>query len=246
MSAYVASLPARSARPLQPLLFAALFWLFTYVLLSVRAQMLLGESFELISARRLLGTSAGALSYWTVLAWMRRSRGGLAPNPAAIVATILPATIFVLAACLAVEHLWYETPLPLQATLRWVMAWSGYFGLWVSASLAFQMHRECRAAATPAPLAATIPAASPAVRTAPAELEAWDWLIDACAAELAVLPLPDRAALAARIAARAGYEQADDPDGGANARVELAARIAARLAHQGPSRTWKGSSYQSS
>jgi hypothetical protein len=219
---------ARRAPALQPLLFAALFWLFTYALLSVRAQMLLGEGFELLSARRLLGTSAGALSYWAVLAWMRRSRGGAAPNPAAIVATILPATIFVLAARLAVEHLWYETPLPLQATLRWVMAWSGYFGLWVSASLAFQMHRGGRPAAAFAGPAAA--AAEPCAFPAGGDPEAWDWLVDACAAELAELPTGDRRGLAARLVAKAGYEQADDPDGAANARVALAGRIAARLA----------------
>lgn len=234
MSACVASPSARSAPSLQPLLFAALFWLFTYVLLSVRAQMLLGEGFDLLSARRLLGTTAGAASYWAVLAWMRRGRGGLAANPTAIVATILPATIFVLAACLAVEHLWYESPLPLQAILRWVMAWSGYFGLWVSASLAFQMHRTGRA---PTALAGARPAAAaapPMASPAPSDPAAWDWVVEACAAELASLPPPDREALAARLVARAGYEQADDPGGAANARAELAARLAARLAGAGP------------
>ena len=224
----------RPAPALQLLLFSALFWLFTYALLSVRAQMLLGDGFDLLSARRLLGTSAGALAYWTVLAWMRADRDGRPVNPAAIVATILPATIFVLAACLAVEHLWYETPLPLQATLRWVMAWSGYFGLWVSASLAFQMHRggraEAQACAGPAAADSAVAPARPATSPAPADPEAWDWLVEACAAELAALPARDRAALAARLVARAGYEQADDPDGIANARVELASRLAARLA----------------
>lgn len=223
----------RRAPALQPLLFAALFWLFTYTLLSVRAQMLLGDGFDLVSARRLLGTTAGAISYWTVLVWMRHGRGGAAPNPAAIVATILPATIFVLAACLAVEHLWYETPLPLQATLRWVMAWSGYFGLWVSASLAFQMHRgglaEARVCARPAAAAAATSVTSPA----PSDPAAWDWVVETCAAELATLPAPDRTALAARLVAKAGYERADDPDPAANARVELAGRIAARLSTRG-------------
>jgi hypothetical protein len=230
---YAPLTPAAARRPapaLQLLLFSALFWLFTYALLSVRAQMLLGDGFDLVSARRLLGTTAGALSYWTVLAWIRADRDGRPVRPAAILATILPATIFVLAACLAVEHLWYETPLPLQATLRWVMAWSGYFGLWVSASLAFQMQHagraQARACARPAAAAAP-PVTSPA----PSDPAAWDWVVEACAAELASLPAPDREALAARLVARSGYEQADDPGGGANARVELAARLAARLAN---------------
>ena len=164
----------------------------------------------------------------------RRGRGGHAPNPAAIVATILPATIFVLAACLAVEHLWYETPLPLQATLRWVMAWSGYFGLWVSASLAFQMHRTGRAPAATAGARPTGGAAGPVASPAPSDPAAWDWVVEACAAELASLPAPDRAALAARLVAKAGYEQADDPGGIANARVELASRLAARIAGSAP------------
>ena len=227
-------LPARRAPALRLLLLSALFWLFTYALLSVRAQMLLGDGFDLVSARRLLGTTAGAFAYWAVLGWIRTGRGGRPVNPAAILATILPATIFVLAACLAVEHLWYESPLPLQATLRWVMAWSGYFGLWVSATLAFHIHRAGRTAeSAPAPAPARASAFArpePAGRSAPAEPAAWDWLIEACAAELATLPAPDRGALAARLVARAGYERADDPDGEANARVELAGRLAARLA----------------
>jgi hypothetical protein len=73
-------------------------------------------------------------------------------------------------------------------------------------------------------------AASPA----PSDPAAWDWVVEAFAAELASLPAPDREALAARLVAKAGYEQADDPGGAANARVELAGRIAARLA--GPPR----------
>jgi hypothetical protein len=228
MYASVTTLPARRALSLQRLLFSALFWLFTYVLLSVRAQMLLGDGFDLLSTRRLLGTSAGALAYWAVLGLIRTGRDGRPVNPAAIVATILPATIFVLAACLAVEHLWYESPLPLQATLRWVMAWSGYFGLWVSASLAFQIHRDSRTVA-PAFAPASIAGPAPATRPAPADPAAWDWLVEACAAELAELPAPDRTALVARLVAKAGYEQADDPGGVANARVELAGRIASRL-----------------
>jgi hypothetical protein len=198
--------------------------------------MLLGDAFALLSARRLLGTTAGAASCWAVLAWMRAGRDERPAAPAAILATILPATILVLAARLAVEHLWYETPLPLQATLRWVMAWSGYFGLWVSASLAFQMHRERRPAVRAAG-ARSVPAArtEPAAATpAPADPAAWEWLVEACAAELTALPTPDRTTLAARLVARAGYEQADDPAGAANARVELAWRLAARLADPGP------------
>jgi hypothetical protein len=219
---------ARPSRPLQVLLFAALFWLFTYALLSVRAQLLLGDGFSLASARRLLATTAGAATYWAVLGWMRARPEGRAPNPAAIVATILPASILVLAARLAVDRLWYETPLPLEANLRWVMAWSGYFGLWVSASLAFRMHRAPRAATAPTASAlAARPA--PSAPSAPADPAAWEWLVDACAAELAASPPADRAALAARLVARAGYERADDLGGLHNARVALAARLAARL-----------------
>ena len=211
--------------------FALLFWLFTYAVLSWRTEMLLGDGFPLISPRRILGTSAGAAIYGLVLCWIERPvDDGSSRRPLAIVATVLPASIAVLAARLAVDRLFYESALPLTVNLRWVLAWSGYFGMWVSFSLALQMHRSVRARAH-APAIAHQPVALPA--SAAPRGAAWEWLIETAARELATTPETERSGLADRLVANAGCHIAEDLDDGAhNARVDLAWQIAARLRDQ--------------
>ena len=221
--------PFRALGTLPIIAFALLFWLFTYAFLSWRTEMLLGDGFSLFSIRRVLGTSAGAAIYGLVLCWIERPVAErTAARLLAIVATILPASIAVLAARLAVDRLFYESALPLAVNLRWVLAWSGYFGMWVSASLAFQMHRSTLAQ-VPARAVAQHGPHAPASAAAPGA--AWEWLIDTAARELAAMPDADRAALADRLVASAGYHVAEGLDAEAqNARVDLAWQIAARLA----------------
>ena len=48
------------------LLFAGLFWIFTFAALSVRTEMLLGDAFNLFTVRRVLGTTVGAIAVSTV------------------------------------------------------------------------------------------------------------------------------------------------------------------------------------
>ena len=75
------------------------------------------------------------------------------------------------------------------------------------------------------------PPADAALGDAP-EAEAWNWVIETLAAELAQLPGGDRAALIATLTARAGYEVADEGSDrlarAHNARVHLTAALAAR------------------
>lgn len=233
--------PALRLPPMNILIFAGLFWFFTFAALSVRTELLLGDQFNLFTVRRVLGTTVGALAFGLVLACItRRARAGTL-NPASAIAAILPASLLVLAARLVIDKLFYELPLPFETNLKWVAVWAGYFGMWVSASLAFQMHRQaarpqtaCRPVASRA-LAPAIPCSRDESHC-PAEMAAWEWVADACAAELAAMPEARRVLFAERLVARAGYEQADSgydsPAGEQAIRRAIALRIAARLSNR--------------
>ena len=233
--------PATRLPPMNILIFAGLFWFFTYAALSVRTELILGDQVNLFTVRRILGTTVGALAFGLVLTCIaRRARDGIL-NPASAIAAILPASLLVLAARLAIDELFYELPLPFETNFKWVAVWAGYFGMWVSASLAFQMHRHgerpqaaCRPVASRAP-APAIPC-SRDISHCPTEMAAWEWVADACAAELAAMPEARRHVLAERLVARAGYEQVESdygsPAGEQAMRRAIALRIAARLSNR--------------
>lgn len=218
------------------------FWLFSYALLSAMAQ-LFPTAPGLFNETRLIATGAGALCFALVLTWTRHAAERLeAKGVAAILATILPASLFVLAARMVTDLLQYGEVRDLSRDVRWAMTWAGYFGLWVSAALAIQWER-CRAAQTRriaaqaddvivAPTLAASPALSP---------EAWESAIELLADELSALPAATRSDLAQRLAHRAGYELADDWTGGAhNRRAEIIRRIAGRLEGNASGRGGRG------
>lgn len=199
------------------------FWLFSYVLLSAMAQ-LFPTAPGLFNDTRLIATGVGAACFSLVLGWTRSNgdRFGAA-RVAAILATILPASLFVLAARLVTDYLQFGEVRDLNRDLRWAMIWAGYFGLWVSAALAIQWDR-CRAAQS----GIAAPIATAMVEPLPAQ--EWEEALEAIAGELAALPAATRSELAQRLSERAGYELADDWTGGAhNRRAEILRRVAAKL-----------------
>lgn len=211
---------------------ALAFWLFSYALLSAMAQ-LIPTAPGLFNETRLIATGAGALCFALVLRWTRHAAERLeATRVAAILATILPASLFVLAARMVTDLLQYGEVRDLNRDLRWAMIWAGYFGLWVSAALAIQWER-CRALQVKraaAELAAAAFAAPAAAAPSIPSLDAWESAIDALAEELSTLPAATRSDLAQRLSDRAGYELADDWTGGAhNRRAEILRRVAGRL-----------------
>lgn len=189
----------RSATPLRLPLTAIAFWIFTYLLLSVRAEMLRGDGFDVLSVKRLAATSVGAILLGLVLA-ASSGRNLSVSKRLAILGTIFPACAAVFAVRVMLDYFYYGTPLTLADDVRWVLVWAGYFGLWLSAALALSLGRVAVAApVTPAALRGAAP-------------EAWDWLADVIAEELAHVPGSRRAELADRLLARAGYESADELD----------------------------------
>jgi hypothetical protein len=212
------------------------FWLFNYVLQSALAG-LSPTAPGLLSESRLVATAAGALCFGLVLHWIRTVEHRLGASLVAVIlSTILPASLFVLAARLVNDVLVYGEVRDINRDLRFAMTWAGYFGLWVSAALALQWER-CRAVQVRRDAVAQARAAAETVVVAPvvaaqaaSSLEAWESAIDALADELSMLPVAARSDLAKRLSERAGYELADDWTGGAhNRRAEVMRRIATRL-----------------
>ncbi len=217
--------------PTVPILrWALAFWLFSYFLLSAFAG-LIPTAPGLFNETRLVATGAGALCFALVLRWTRHAAERLeTKRVAAILTTILPASLFVLTARVVTDMLQYGEVRDLNRDVRWAMIWAGYFGLWVSAALAMQWER-CRAAQSrraAAAQAAALPVAAPIVEPVP--VQAWEEALEAIADELAALPAANRRELAERLSERAGYELADDWTGGEhNRRAEILRRVAARL-----------------
>lgn len=229
MHAATASTPPRRPLRLAPLT-ALGFWIFTYLLLSVRAEMLRGDGFDGLSLKRVVATLVGAVLLGLALAATGRGKLSTAGR-LAILGTIFPASAAVFAVRVTLDYFYYGQPLTLADDVRWVLVWAGYFGLWLSAALALSLG-QAKAAAPVHPAAAR-----PAARALPATREAtppesWEWLVDVIAEETADAPRQRRIELALRLLARAGYDSADelDPDHRRRgARLALARRIAARL-----------------
>lgn len=225
---------ARQERSLPTWLVAALFWAFTYSLFAYRAHLRYGDEYLLFSPQRFAGTLVGAGLFWLVMSTLIQVGGTKPAKPIAVIATILPASIVVLAARLLLAEFVDGQITELQLNMRWVLVWSGYFGLWISAALALHTSRLARASAVarparPAALAPTIQTR----RTAEASEASLEWVIDELAAAMASMPAAQSGQFLDRLERKAGYEIADSIDPWVlehNARVRLVRELAFRCA----------------
>lgn len=203
-------------------LLAILFGAFTYALLTVRAELLLGGGYGLISIRRIIATAIGALICWSVLRWILPRATSGSGGVIAVIATILPASLLVLGARLLVDEI-MSAPTQLQENLRWVMVWTGYFGIWISAALAFNLHRARDMDSQVRSTAARSPATEDQLDT---NLASWDWVADI----LTSMPEASKTSLTFHLTAHAEYLASEGAAGGMHdPRVILAFRIAERL-----------------
>jgi hypothetical protein len=200
-----------------------LFWAATYLLLSVRAALITDGAAMWFSPLRLASITAGALFFGFALrAGMRSPQ--LARQPALLLFHVLAAAVTIFAFGYAVDHIWSANPYPLSGHIRWILTWTGYFGLGLAAFLAVN---QSRAKARTRSRVAVREAARPIKETSP---DAWAFAVDVLADELE--KQPSRTALIAALERRAGYELADDAEGSAaahNARARLVAELANRL-----------------
>lgn len=202
-----------------------LFWAATYLLLSVRAALITDGAAMWFSPLRLASISAGALLFGFALRAGTRSPK-LARQPALLLFHVLAAAVTIFAFGYTVDHIWSANPYPLSGHIRWILTWTGYFGLGLAAFLAVNQSRA-KARTRSRTAAAARAAARPLDEKS---ADSWSFAVEVLADELA--KQPSRDALIAALKRRAGYELADDADGAAaahNARVRLVAELAARL-----------------
>lgn len=206
------SLPDRASNWL---LWLAAFWVFSYAVLTLRAQVEFGAAFQWLHEKRAIGVTVGALLFGVALHFANRVRDPRA-RAGLLLASVLPASVIVLAARSAFNLYVLGTPAELNDDVNWTIVWAGYFGLALGAYLAVQ-HRAATARAIAVEAAAPVSAD-------------YAWVVDALADELA--DRRDTHLLVADLRARAGYLLADDGDPAAarhNARVRLVERLAERV-----------------
>jgi hypothetical protein len=219
MSHALAVTVRRPAFDVGRLFLAAAFFAFCYCLLTWRA-LLLNEAAPLFSDRRALALLVGAGVFWKALGQLEK------PGRLTLVrmaSWIVLGTIIVMVARLAVNWWKPDAPLTVTYSLRWSLAWAGYFGLWLMGAATFRVR-----AAVAGSTAHT--AVVPEARSA--EWEHVDWVVECLASELEGASAEDRASLAELLVRNAGtYELADEGGEAAahNARLRLAYRVAARI-----------------
>ena len=184
------------------LFLAVIFWAFTYALFTYRANLRYGDAYELVSMVRLVPTLIGAGLYWLVLSKLIDGFCDGRGKPLAVVGTILPASIVVLIARVTLDQLGASNPNGFAGDLRFVMVWGGYFGLWVSASLAMRVIPRLNL------VGGLVEAAGLPRRKANAVARAE--MLERLALEVASLPAAERRALIEAFAAPRRYETADE------------------------------------
>lgn len=203
-----------------------LFWAATYLLLSIYAVLVTDAAANWVSPLRLASISAGALLFGFALRASMRSPQR-AREPALLLFHVIAAAVTIFVFGYTVDHIWSANPYPLSNHIRWILFWTGYFGLGLAAFLAVNQGRAKMRTRSRIAMAVPAATAQPIAETTP---DSWALAVDVLADELA--KQPSRDALIAALERRAGYELADDLDGTAaahNARARLVAELANRL-----------------
>ncbi len=195
-----------------------LFWLFSYVLFTSRVHLRGDEGLDvLIDMRRFAATAVGAMLYAGVLRFVIFPAGRKPAHPLTLVAAVVPAAVAMVGFRAGVDPLVSTEPLPLGDHVRWVLVWSGYFGLWLIGFHAWRMYSE----RTVLKEARSTPADPPLHETREA-------LVAAILEEAARLPDAERKVLLRQ--PNAGYPVSDDPLGTDTERDEIIRRIVGRMA----------------
>jgi hypothetical protein len=108
---------------------AAIFWAFTYLMLTLRAELRPGDA-ALFSERRFLVTCAGAVIYGAVLRQVFAGRQGRLTNGTFMGLLVIGGAVLLF----TVRHLYDAMFLPepsVVESVRWTLVWSGYFAAWV-------------------------------------------------------------------------------------------------------------------
>ncbi|MDX2209892.1 MAG: hypothetical protein SFV20_05980 [Sphingopyxis sp.] len=113
----------------------ALFWAFSYLLLSVRAQLIDSDAVEWFSELRIISITAGVM----LLALALRSAQRLSMKlnrPALLALHIFGASLALLLLRILIAPSTDAAAPAVGDHARWVLVWAGYFGIWLAAFLA--------------------------------------------------------------------------------------------------------------
>lgn len=213
-SAPVARHPRATPSPIAKA--ALLFWLFSYVLFTTRVQLSADEPGALLSMRRFAATAVGAFLYAGFLRFLIFPAGRRPAHPLVLIAAVIPAAALLVGFRAIADPLVSaaEDALPMAEHIRWVLIWSGYFGLWLIGFQAWRTYSE----RTSAKAVAAAEAPTPEKMVA---------LIDAVAQEAARLTDAERVALLR--GDDRGYQVSDDPFDRTAERDAIIRRIAVRM-----------------
>lgn len=114
-------------------LVALLFGAFSYALLSIWGAIVAEDWSVVLSERRVVLVSLGAGVYWLIL---RRLQSRGRASAGRVIAWMVAGMAVVLLARLGLDLL---SPGSVSAGhgIRWSLAWSGYFGIWLTGAVAF-------------------------------------------------------------------------------------------------------------
>lgn len=118
---------ALSSKRNLPLILA--FGAFSYVLLSTWGALVAENLAVVLSERRLVACLVGAGLFWLAVSRLRQRND---VSLSKLIAIIVGAGLVILAVRLGLDQL---SPHPVTAdhSIRWSLAWSGYFGIWLLA-----------------------------------------------------------------------------------------------------------------
>lgn len=107
------------------------FGLFSFVLLSLWGALVAGNLGVVFSPRRMVVCSLGAGIFWLTL---RRLKQQGAVSLGTLLVSIIVAGLSILAVRLGIDQM-AVAPIEPEHSVRWTLAWSGYFGIWLLASV---------------------------------------------------------------------------------------------------------------
>ena len=113
----------------------ALFWVFSYLLLSVRAHLIDSGAVEWFSELRIISITAGAMLLALALGSARRLSMKF-NRPALLALHIFGASLALLLLRILIAPSTDAAVPAVGDHARWVLVWSGYFGIWLAAFLA--------------------------------------------------------------------------------------------------------------
>lgn len=208
---------------------SGLFWIFTYVLLSIRAGLIPEAVPVLVTPQRLVAITAGATIFFAAARHLLKTKAQ--PCVTTTIGTFAVSVVAAVIIRLGLDQMALEQAPSVSYSVRWTLVWAGYFGVWLIGTLAYFDSAPTVIRIETKALAKTIPTADPDSTSTADEL-AWGWLVDVLAGELAQSSPANRLAIATRLIAAAGYEESDPLDTSAqtrNVRAKLAQSIASRI-----------------